>query len=87
MLQVVYPKYREALKLAVQAFREPVQHPSADKSLPHIFGSPEYLQASTICQDPSNGKSQSHTLSNHTYFDDDRDYANAVWQCLKSREC
>ena len=45
-LQVVYPKYEEALELACLAFEHRGDDARQWKPLPHIFGSPEYLQVS-----------------------------------------
>lgn len=42
LVQIVHPKYREALQLASAAFKEHAE--SNPGRLPHIFGSPEYLQ-------------------------------------------
>lgn len=47
-MQIVNPEYREALQLAAEAFQEKGQGQDNWKPLPHIFGSPEYLQV--LCQ-------------------------------------
>lgn len=43
-LQIEESKYKEAIELASKAFSEDSVQSQEWKPLPHIFGSPEYLQ-------------------------------------------
>lgn len=43
-LQVVQPRYAEAIRLANQALEESSSIKEAPRPLPYMYGSPEYLQ-------------------------------------------
>ena len=43
-LQVVQPRYAEAIRLASQALEESSSIKEAPRPLPYMYGSPEYLQ-------------------------------------------
>jgi len=43
---VVHPKYLEALRIGAEVVAAAEAAPQRELPLPHIFGSPEYLQVS-----------------------------------------
>ena len=51
LMQVVQPRYAEAIRLATQALEGSLDCEDSQRPLPYMFGSPEYLQVipSALC--------------------------------------
>ena len=51
-MQVVQPRYAEAIRLATQALEGSLNRDESSRPLPYMFGSPEYLQVilSAFCR-------------------------------------